>query len=384
MTGQQNHTPLAKEFWTWLEVDTRYIGSPIQMVVCQFLDSWDQGRIDEARKLCSVAFGLLEKERDLIGFGANLSYTEGVLNAFRGGIHLLQGTLDSAEVFLRKSADCFGNATWGRYNASVVRMILARVLASQAKCEEALEIYQHSIRELELSLSHPKRQELRRHIDVNIGQVLHRLCKSPDGGTTTVSSTGHQSGGPASVSSQVHRPKQSLSLILRFMPVLEDAIPAGKAKSLTDSTETYVSIGSVEIDDQLYSLRQIEPGQGQHVQLALGVSHDYVVVRVYGDSMKDLDIEEGDYVLLRQPRGGGAFIPESGRVVAAIILDEDWDEERTATLKRFIRRDSKLILQPENPNRRSVEFTNSANVEIIGEAIALLRKVEESDAAEVP
>ncbi len=84
---------------------------------------------------------------------------------------------------------------------------------------------------------------------------------------------------------------------------------------------------------------------------------------VRGDSMVDAGIFDGDYVVVRrQPTA------TNGQIVAALVGEDE------ATVKRFRRKDGRVILEAENPAYAPMVFTEG--VEILGIVVAVLRRVE--------
>lgn len=86
------------------------------------------------------------------------------------------------------------------------------------------------------------------------------------------------------------------------------------------------------------------------------------LLRVKGDSMKDVHILSGDLALIRQQPTA-----ENGEIVVARIQHLD------ATLKRFYRRAGRVVLKAENPKYDPIEATGD-EVEVIGKLIGLYRK----------
>jgi len=84
---------------------------------------------------------------------------------------------------------------------------------------------------------------------------------------------------------------------------------------------------------------------------------------VRGDSMIDAGIFDGDYVVVRRQSTAN-----NGQLVAALVSDEE------ATVKRFRRKDGRVILEAENPAYAPMVFTEG--VEILGIVVAVLRRVE--------
>lgn len=84
------------------------------------------------------------------------------------------------------------------------------------------------------------------------------------------------------------------------------------------------------------------------------------ILRVRGESMIDVGILEGDFVVVRQQNTAS-----NGDIVVAMI-DED------ATVKTFYREDDRIRLQPENA---SMDPIYVRDVSILGKVVALFRRV---------
>ncbi len=86
------------------------------------------------------------------------------------------------------------------------------------------------------------------------------------------------------------------------------------------------------------------------------------LLKVQGQSMKDAGILDGDLVLVK-PQADA----ETGETVVAMIEGE-------ATVKRLVKRDNEIILQPENEAFSPIVITaEDAEVEILGKVVALFR-----------
>lgn len=86
------------------------------------------------------------------------------------------------------------------------------------------------------------------------------------------------------------------------------------------------------------------------------------MLTVKGDSMIDAGILDGDHVVVRsQPDAS------QGEIVAALVDGEE------ATVKRFERRGSTVVLHSENPNYEPMVFTDG--VQILGKVVSVLRKI---------
>ena len=97
----------------------------------------------------------------------------------------------------------------------------------------------------------------------------------------------------------------------------------------------------------------------QFPPIAGGEEGEYVL-RVRGESMKDVGILEGDYVVVR-PQDTAT----DGEIVVALVGEE-------ATVKRFFREADHVRLQPENA---SMEPIRSKDVRVLGRVVGLFRNV---------
>jgi repressor LexA len=84
------------------------------------------------------------------------------------------------------------------------------------------------------------------------------------------------------------------------------------------------------------------------------------VLRVKGDSMKDVGIFEGDYVIVRSQDTA-----DNGEIVVALVGDE-------ATVKRFFREEDHVRLQPEN---EALEPIRTRDVQVLGRVVGVCRRV---------
>ena len=77
-------------------------------------------------------------------------------------------------------------------------------------------------------------------------------------------------------------------------------------------------------------------------------------VRAGGESMTGAGIQPGDILVVDR-----AINPSSGQVVIAVLNGE-------LTVKRIIKKESKLLLEPANPKFAPIEITEDANFEVWG------------------
>lgn len=90
-------------------------------------------------------------------------------------------------------------------------------------------------------------------------------------------------------------------------------------------------------------------------------TEDCFALKVKGDSMIGANIEEGDFVILRQD-----ISANSGDIVAAALEEE-------ATLKRLMKMRNSIMLLPENPEYEEI-YINEQDVNLLGVAIGIVKR----------
>lgn len=121
-------------------------------------------------------------------------------------------------------------------------------------------------------------------------------------------------------------------------------VTAGQPILATENYESYYTLPSAEFKgDSLYMLT------------------------VRGDSMIEAGIFNGDKVVVRKQETA-----ENGDIVVAMFDD---GIEEGATVKRFFRRDGKVILHPENSALSDFVLDEENGVKILGKVIGLLRSM---------
>jgi repressor LexA len=95
-------------------------------------------------------------------------------------------------------------------------------------------------------------------------------------------------------------------------------------------------------------------------EIAGGDEGEYIL-RVRGDSMKNVGIMENDFVVVR-PQDTAT----DGEIVVALVGEE-------ATVKRFFKEDDHVRLQPEN---EALEPIRSRDVRVLGRVVGVFRRVQ--------
>jgi repressor LexA len=147
--------------------------------------------------------------------------------------------------------------------------------------------------------------------------------------------------------------------VLRRDPTKPRAIEVlvGKAKAAVGPSGLPV-VGQVAAGQPVLAEENIE--EYVEVPSFAGGEEGEFVLRVKGDSMKDVGIYEGDHVIVRRQDTAA-----NGEIVVALVGDE-------ATVKRFFREDDHVRLQPENA---ALEPIRSRDVQVLGRVVGVCRRV---------
>jgi repressor LexA len=117
-------------------------------------------------------------------------------------------------------------------------------------------------------------------------------------------------------------------------------------------------VGQVAAGQPVFAEENIED-YVQTPAFAGGDDGEYLL-RVRGDSMRNVGILPDDLVVVRQQD-----VAEDGDIVVALVGEE-------ATVKRFFQEDDHVRLQPEND---SMEPIRSRDVSILGKVVGLMRSI---------
>ncbi|HTW91498.1 MAG TPA: transcriptional repressor LexA [bacterium] len=115
-------------------------------------------------------------------------------------------------------------------------------------------------------------------------------------------------------------------------------------------------IGRIAAGSPLLAIENVE------AQVSLSRFRDCFLLRVKGESMKDVGIMDNDMVVVRPQTAA-----ENGEIVAALLGSE-------ATIKRLQQRPGQVVLEPENPEFEPIIVgPDRQDFRIIGVVVGLLR-----------
>ena len=95
-------------------------------------------------------------------------------------------------------------------------------------------------------------------------------------------------------------------------------------------------------------------------------SAKHFALRVKGESMIEAGILDGDYVIVREQPAA-----DSGDIIVALLGDE-------ATVKRFVKDNDHIRLQPAHPTMEPLILTPQQSITILGKVLAVFRSLAAS------
>lgn len=140
--------------------------------------------------------------------------------------------------------------------------------------------------------------------------------------------------------------------------VLNKAGNKNRAVSLKQNTITVPLIGTVAAGQPIFATENYEDFYSLPGNFFSG--DDLFMLNVHGDSMINIGMFDGDKIVVKRQETA-----DNGDIVVALIED-------SATVKRFFRRDGKIILHPENSSMNDFVFDE---VTILGKVVGLLRNI---------
>lgn len=125
-----------------------------------------------------------------------------------------------------------------------------------------------------------------------------------------------------------------------------------------DNTLSLPLVGNVAAGEPILAEQNIETTMTLPTEL-VGDAASFILA-VHGDSMIEIGINDGDYVVVKQQN-----VANNGEIVVALIEDG-------ATVKRFYKEEDHIRLQPENSSMEPIITRDCA---IVGKVVTVLRKV---------
>lgn len=146
----------------------------------------------------------------------------------------------------------------------------------------------------------------------------------------------------------------------RAIEILEKSIDTGDTIGLHAEILNLPLVGQIAAGEPILAEQNIDeyiPLPASHVE-----GKECFLLKVNGDSMVDAGILDRDYIIV----DASQTTPPQGKIVAAMVDGND------ATVKRFYKKDGKIILRPENSIYSDMVF-EPAQVQILGTVTGLFR-----------
>jgi repressor LexA len=138
----------------------------------------------------------------------------------------------------------------------------------------------------------------------------------------------------------------------RAIEIAEYALPSARTRMVP-------VVGRIAAGKPVLAVENIEESVALDTSFARW--KDAFLLRVRGDSMIDAHIQDNDLALIRpQPA------VENGEIAAVLLEDE-------ATVKRFFRRNDRVVLKPANPAMKPLTI-KKGEVRVIGKVVGIVRK----------
>lgn len=140
--------------------------------------------------------------------------------------------------------------------------------------------------------------------------------------------------------------------------VIKKADNRNRAVSLNQKVVNVPLIGTVAAGQPIFATENYEGMYSIPNNFFIG--EDLFMLNVKGDSMINIGMFDGDKIVVKKQETA-----YNGDIVVALVDD-------SATVKRFFKRDGKIILHPENDNMDDFIFDD---VQILGKVVGLMRNI---------
>lgn len=140
--------------------------------------------------------------------------------------------------------------------------------------------------------------------------------------------------------------------------VIKKADNRNRAVSLNQKVVNVPLIGTVAAGQPIFATENYEGVYSIPNNFFIG--DDLFMLNVKGDSMINIGMFDGDKIVVKKQETA-----YNGDIVVALVDD-------SATVKRFFKRDGKIILHPENDDMSDFIFDD---VQILGKVVGLMRNI---------
>lgn len=299
-------------------------------------------RADQARRQMrwATAIDLCQQSLTLCSEASiEAEYCRALAQMHLGAIHHSMGNLEQAEDCYRQGAYIFtvNEHNDSQWNEAVALCALGLVAQSAGDWDQAQRLYQQSLRHFQ-----------------HLGE------KGVD-----VSSSEHLVMGRMRHLDFLRQQRRETRAGVYSVPII-GATAAGEPIVAIEVQPEYVLADRIRLRDRTCVIKRIlQEGKGTSVDLK--PSSAYFALRVEGNSMTGVGIQDGDYVVFRQQS-----CADSEDIVVVRI---DYPDESRSTIKRFERRGNIILLKAENPDYQpqvQIFGIDDPTIETLGKAVAVV------------
>lgn len=282
-------------------------------------------------------------------------YCRAVAQMYSGAVYQAMGDLEEAENCYRQSVNIFSimDRDDSRWNKALAVYALGLVWQGRGALEEAQKSYHRSL----LLLQHLKQREVPDMDNSVIHRILLRFLQRPK-----KSKLERRIQRRMEHLSSLRRQRETLQQRANYVPIV-GTTAAGDPILATEVRPEDVFWDTIHLRDQDHKKKVLKAKKGTAVEIKTTDTH--FALRVEGNSMTGVGIEDGDYVIFRrQP------VVEQNEI-AVVRIDDP--QGSSSTVKRFYRQGKTIYLKPENPKYQVQIFhAGDPTIEILGKAVAVV------------
>lgn len=365
------------EAHTWLRAfDDIKLHRSLRARIQQMYDALQTGNYPKANSLIEAMQDLGKKLQSNSALATN-EYS--VMLAECAFVAYKMGYSSDALRLLRTSLELCNRTDGGHFEATARWMLGCLQVESDmndaiASWESSISTYQRLMYGSANYLSNATYEWYRKQIAFMNSALDHALGYTPAGTAPQSSGFANFQTTPGFGAAQEEPSFFSEQDLLRLFTIYNE-VQAGDFSSTNGDGNSlgYMEVDRVRIKGLPYRIVNLR-GSGRVIRYAQDQA--YEVISVNGDSMDALGIDPGDYVLLRLQKTA-----QNNDIVAAMIHDFD----DTATLKKFLMRENRIILkfcsrnpifkEPDGRDKQFIFAANDARFHIRGVAVAMFKPI---------
>lgn len=282
-------------------------------------------------------------------------YCRAIAHMYLGAVFHETDNLEEAENWYRQSANVSSitDRDDSQWNEALAVYALGLVWQSRGALEEAQKSYHQSL----LLLQHLKQREVPDMDNSVIHRILLRFLQRPK-----KSKLERRIQTRIEHLNSLRQQRETLQQRTDYVPIV-GATAAGDPILAIEVKPEDVFWDTIHLRDRDHKKKVLKAKKGTAVEIKTTDTH--FALRVEGNSMTGVGIEDGDYVIFRRQH-----IVEQNEI--AVVRIDDL-QGSSSTVKRFYRQGHTIYLKPENPEHQAQIFhAGDPSIEILGKAVAIV------------